>query len=81
MLVKRCSACSTLINLIVVHLKCDPEFIDELREHKGIDKPFNLSPKHWISVDLNGDVSHELIKDLVMKSYKLVAEGIPKKNK
>jgi predicted DNA-binding protein (MmcQ/YjbR family) len=61
-------------------LKCDPELIDELRE-KGIDKPFNLSPKHWISVDLNGDVSQELIKDLVMKSYKLVAEGIPKKNK
>jgi predicted DNA-binding protein (MmcQ/YjbR family) len=62
-------------------LKCDPKLRDELREHKGIDKPFNLSQKHWISVALNGDVSQDLIKDLVTKSYKLVAEGISKKNK
>jgi predicted DNA-binding protein (MmcQ/YjbR family) len=60
-------------------LKCDPGKIEELRAQEGIDKPFNLSPKHWISVALNGDVSEELIKDLVMKSYKLVAEGISKK--
>lgn len=62
-------------------LKCDPKLIDELREHKGIDKPFNLSQKHWISVALNGDVSGELIKDLVANSYNLVAEGIANKNK
>lgn len=62
-------------------LKCAPTLIDELREHIGIDKPFNLSEKHWISVDLNGHVSQELLKDLVTKSYKLVADGIPKKNK
>lgn len=62
-------------------LKCDPNLVDELRGHEGIDKPFNLSPKHWISVDLKGDVSQELIKDLVTKSYKLVAGSILKKNK
>ncbi len=61
-------------------IKCDPGLIDELREHEGINKPFNLSPKHWISVDLNGDVSWELIQDLVTKSYKLVAESVLKKN-
>ncbi|WP_183559585.1 MmcQ/YjbR family DNA-binding protein [Mucilaginibacter sp. SP1R1] len=44
-------------------LKCDPNLIDELREHEGINKPFNLSPKHWISVDLNGG-RHKLIEDL-----------------
>ncbi|MBD1365679.1 MmcQ/YjbR family DNA-binding protein [Mucilaginibacter sp. ZT4R22] len=61
-------------------VKCDPKLIDELREHEGINKPFNLSSKHWISIDLNGDVSWELIQDLVTKSYKLVAESILKKN-
>lgn len=45
----------------------------------GIDKPFNLSPKHWISVDLNGDVFEALIKDFVTKSYKIVADSISKK--
>ncbi|MFW0717440.1 MmcQ/YjbR family DNA-binding protein [Pedobacter sp. N23S346] len=62
-------------------LKCDPNLVDELRGHEGIDKPFNLSQKHWISVALNGDVSQELIKDLVTKSYQLVADGVSKGNK
>lgn len=62
-------------------LKCDPNLVDELRGHEGIDKPFNLSQKHWISVALNGDVSQELIKDLVTKSYQLVADGVSKRNK
>lgn len=52
-----------------------------LREHEGIDKPFNLSAKHWISVDLKGKVTLELIKDLVTRSYKLVEGSIAKKNK
>lgn len=62
-------------------LKCDPKLIDELRENEGIHKPFNLSQKHWISVDLNGDVSWEFIRELVAKSYELVANGISKKSK
>lgn len=60
-------------------LKCDPELIDELREHNDIQKPFNLSPKHWISVALNGSVSQEMLKDLVKKSYDLVASGASRK--
>lgn len=62
-------------------LKCDPMLIDVLREHEGIDKPFNLSPKHWISVDLKGKVTLELIKDLVTDSYKLVVENVVNKSK
>lgn len=60
-------------------LKCDPEHIDELREHNDIQKPFNLSPKHWISVALNGSVSQEMLKNLVRKSYDLVAFGASRK--
>lgn len=61
-------------------LKCDPKLIDGLRELKGVNKPFNLSQKHWVSVGLNGDVSWELIQTLVADSYRLVAESILKKN-
>ncbi|WP_316751684.1 MmcQ/YjbR family DNA-binding protein [Pedobacter gandavensis] len=61
-------------------LKCDPEVIETLREHNGIQKPFNLSWKHWISVALNGDVSDEMVKDLVKKSYALVSAGLSKKS-
>ena len=62
-------------------LKCDPNFIEDPREQKGIDKPFNLSPKHWVSLDLKGDVSWDVIKELVAKSYKLVSEGTSNKKK
>lgn len=61
-------------------LKCDPEVIEILREHKGIQKPFNLSWKHWISVALNGEVADEMLKDLVKKSYTLVSVGLSKKS-
>lgn len=60
-------------------LKCDPELIETLREQNGIQKPFNLSWKHWISVALSGDVSDEMLKDLVKKSYTLVSAGLSKK--
>lgn len=62
-------------------LKCDPEAIEELREQNGIQKPFNLSEKHWISVALDGTVSEDLLKDLVMKSYMLVAAALSKKGR
>lgn len=61
-------------------IKCDPKLIDELREMNGIDKPFNLSPKYWISVDLKGEVSWKLIMDLIADSYKLVSGATSKKN-
>jgi len=60
-------------------VKCHPELIEELREHQGIDKPFNLSPKHWISISLTGDVPWKLIRDLVAASYNIVAKSIVKR--
>ncbi|NAW51413.1 MmcQ/YjbR family DNA-binding protein [Elizabethkingia argentiflava] len=62
-------------------LKCDPEVIEELRQHEGIQKPFNLSERYWISVALNGKVSEEMLKDLIKKSYTLVKAGMTKKNR
>ena len=62
-------------------LKCDPEKIVELSELEGFQKPFNLNRKYWINVELKGNVSDEMIKDLVEKSYKLVAAGLPKNTK
>ncbi|WP_312508800.1 MmcQ/YjbR family DNA-binding protein [Chryseobacterium culicis] len=61
-------------------LKCDPELVEKLRQHEGVEKPYNLSEKHWINVALNAKVPEEMIKDLVEKSYRLVAASISKKN-
>ncbi|RZK01390.1 MAG: MmcQ/YjbR family DNA-binding protein [Flavobacterium sp.] len=60
-------------------IKCDPEETEKLRQLEGIEKPFNLSEKHWISVSLTGIVSEEMLKDLVEKSYMLVAASLKKR--
>ena len=62
-------------------LKCNPETIEELREIEGFQKPFNLSWKHWMSVSLDGSVQDDMVKDLVEKSYNLVAKGLSKGTK
>ncbi|REG99508.1 MmcQ/YjbR family DNA-binding protein [Flavobacterium aquicola] len=62
-------------------LKCDPEKIEELSDQEGFERPFNLSRKYWINVELQGKVSEEVLKDLVEKSYKLVVAGLQKKPK
>lgn len=62
-------------------LKCDPEKIEELSEQQGFQKPFNLSKKHWINVELKGAVSEEIIKNMIENSYKLVVASLPKNTK
>ncbi len=61
-------------------IKCDPDKIAELKEkYNAVSKPFNLSPKYWISVRFNDDVPDKMLKKLVRESYDLVVEGLPKK--
>lgn len=61
-------------------IKCEPNQIDELKEnYKAVSEPFNLSPKYWISVGFNQDVTDKMLKQLVKQSYDLVVEGLPKK--
>lgn len=61
-------------------IKCATDKIDSLKdEYNAIEKPFNLSPKYWISVRFNDDVSDNMLKELVADSYKLVVSGLTKK--
>lgn len=61
-------------------IKCDPDQIPELKEkYKGIGKPYNGNPKYWISVAFNSDVPDSKLKELVRKSYELVAKKLPRK--
>lgn len=54
-------------------LKCRPEEIDELEErYVGVERPYNLSPRYWVSVRFDSDVPEDLLKRLVRQSYELV---------
>ena len=59
-------------NFSVVTLKCQPERIEELKaQHSCIGKPFNLSPKYWIGVDVR-TAPDDLLRELTHNSDEIV---------
>lgn len=63
-----------------INLKCDPEKAIQLREqYTEIIPGFHMNKKHWNTVNLEGLLSVELIKELIDHSYDLVWGSLPKK--
>lgn len=61
-------------NSIVITLKCQPDRIEELKQtYDFVGKPFNLSPKHWIGVNLN-TAPDDILRSLTRNSYEIVKE-------
>lgn len=64
----------------LLSLKCDPAWSERLRaENPDILPGFYADKRTWISVDLNGDVPDELLRDLCDHSYSLVFGKLTKK--
>lgn len=62
-----------------ISLKCDPEYALELREeYPQITTGPYMDKKHWNYVYFDG-LSMELIKSLILHSYDLVVQKLPKK--
>ena len=63
-----------------VSLKCDTRFAEHLRaEHAAITAAYHMSKRHWNSVRLDADLSHELVEELLGHSYTLVVDGLPRR--
>ena len=63
-----------------VNLKCDPERAEELRaNYNAIQPGYHMSKIHWNTVDVHGDVSDSLLKELIDHSYDLVLSSLTKK--
>ncbi len=63
-----------------INLKCDPERAIELREtYNAVQPGYHMSKKHWNTVEMNGSVPDQLVKDWIDHSYELVVVGLPKK--
>ena len=59
-------------NFSVITLKCQPDHIEELKEqHNCIVKPFNMSPKYWVGIDVN-TAPDILLQELTRNSYEIV---------
>jgi predicted DNA-binding protein (MmcQ/YjbR family) len=65
------------------NLKCDPERAITLREeYDGLITPgFHMSKVHWNTVELEMNIPHQLILELIDHSYDLVVSKLTKKLK
>lgn len=65
------------------NLKCDPERSIELREEYDglIYGAFHMSKLHWNTVELEMNIPHQLVLELIDHSYDLVVSKLTKKLK
>ena len=54
-------------------VKCDPDLAEEWRLR------FDMNKKHWNSVFLRGTLSWERVEKMLLHSYYLVVQGLPKR--
>jgi predicted DNA-binding protein (MmcQ/YjbR family) len=62
-----------------VNLKCDPMLALELREMYAAVRPgYHQNKRHWNTVDLDGSIEDDELRDMVEHSYELVVSGLPR---
>lgn len=66
-----------------INLKADPEYSEILRaEYQSIRPGYHMNKKHWNTLYLHqGDLSPQLVKQLIDHSYDMVVKGLPKKKR
>ena len=63
----------------VITLKINPHHGDALnRDHKSITPGKYLDKYHWITIAAGEGISQDLVGDLLIASYDLVVEGLPR---
>lgn len=63
-----------------VTVKAEPEVIEELKmTRSSVSSHRNMSERHWIQLNLNGDVSDREVHDLIRQSYEIVKAKYTKK--
>lgn len=57
-------------------IKCAPDMIDELKaRYNAVGAPYNMSPRHWLSIRFNDDMPDEEIKCWTRKSHDMVLKN------
>ncbi len=63
-----------------INLKCDPVKAAMLRDLYADVKPgYHMNKRHWNTINPQGKLDDELIKEWIKDSYNLVVEGLPRK--
>jgi predicted DNA-binding protein (MmcQ/YjbR family) len=62
-----------------VSLKCDPDWALELRAvHEAVRPGYHLNKRHWNTVELDGTVEDDELREMVDHSYELVVSRLPR---
>lgn len=65
---------------VIASLKCEPLKADYLRlHHKEIVPGYYLNKLHWNSIHLDGEISDEMMVEMIDASYSLVFSKLSKK--
>jgi Uncharacterized protein conserved in bacteria len=63
----------------IISLKCEPTLGLSLRNQYASVRPgYYMNKNHWNSVDLNGEVPDEILKEMINQSYQLVLSSLSK---
>jgi predicted DNA-binding protein (MmcQ/YjbR family) len=62
-----------------INLKCDPEKVEELRDNYSYIIPgYHMNKTHWNTVQLSDEADFKLVTKLIVDSYNLVKDSLPK---
>lgn len=65
-----------------INLKAEPPDVTGLVEtYECIVRGWHMSKKHWVTVDLAGDLPPGLLEELVEDSYDLVVDKLPARDR
>lgn len=63
-------------NRLCINLKCDPQYIDELREsNKNVLPGFHMNKRHWNTVVVNSDITATELTGMIRHSYDLTLKA------
>jgi predicted DNA-binding protein (MmcQ/YjbR family) len=62
-----------------VNLKCDPDLALELRDlHAAVRPGYHANKRHWNTVDLDGSLHPDDLREMIDHSYELVVANLPR---
>ena len=62
-----------------VNLKCDPGLALELRARYSAVRPgYHQDKRHWNTIDLDGSIEDDELREMIDQSYGLVVAGLPR---
>ena len=64
------------------NVKCDPDLALDLRDRYAAVKPgYHQDKRHWNTIELDGSIDSDELREMIDHSYALVVSKLPKKQR